>query len=62
MRRAAVQRAEGYLSENGLKILDLKGQAHVVDVSEEGLAGNCDGSWGGRGRKRRRKDKWTKLR
>ena len=50
------------MSENGLKILDLKGQAHVVDVSEKGLAGNCDGSWGGRGRKRRRKDKWTKLR
>jgi hypothetical protein len=61
-RRAAVQQAEDHLSENGQKILGLKGQAHVVDGSEKGQAGSCDGSWGGRGRQRRRKDKQMRPR
>ena len=60
--RAAVQQAEDHLSENGQKILGLKGQARVVDGSGRGRVGSCDGSWGGRGRQRRRKDKWKMLR
>ena len=60
--RAAVQQAEDHLSENGQKILGLKGQARVLDESEKGQAGSCDGSWGWRGRQRRMKDKWMRPR
>ena len=60
--RAAIQQAGDHLSENGQKILGLKGQVHVVDGSERGRRESCDGSLGGRGRQRRRKDKWMMLR